>query len=384
MKAGNFIELNQPFEVKEGAIFHAFIEMCEEVSVVNCCEDICYRTDFPDPYADISNYVTRSAVVPQVLIRTALFTNPSRSTSLTTSNHVAGVAYHDPLVHPGVVGGPVGAANPAIPHEHEWLGNVFGPSANMLDLPNEPLNWQPGTDAANEGFGYRGLITDDNGNRFGYSPGIWWPRIYFDGKPVSIKRGIAVYYVRRRSHDGERVFLLPNGVGYVITDQLRFSLQEGTNGVDWRIAVFGPNWFHKDIHVGPFPIPDGSYNDQYLSYDTTKPAGEGWCAAAEFQTYLKMDIPDGAPTYAQMLAEGGLASPRFHFGNPTDVGIPFHIDYVAGWTNQDFVQELLDRCCNRDISGPSLNIKFEGWRPEWNTTAAATPAPPDLGPCSVQ
>jgi len=304
---------------------------------------------------------------------------------LTSPNTVAGVPYTYPLVYRGVTGGPVAnrAEGMGAPHEHEYLGNVRAPNANLLDLANEPTDWQPGSDAANEQSGFAGRIRDGNGQWFGYSPGFWWPRIYWDGQPVSMKRGIAIYYVRNPpSHVGERVFLLPNGVGWV--NSARARLMQLPNGADWRIAVFGPRWARMDaIHVGPFPNGDPAYNDPYLSWDQTPPDdGNTWTAIAEFQSYLKMDIPPGAPEFDQVIAGGGIDHPLFHFGNPTDIGIQFHVDYVSGWTDQEFAQELLDRTANKshpNYLDPRLNIKFEGWRAVWDTSNAVTPAPPDLG-----
>lgn len=344
--------------------------------------EFCVRTDFPDPYEDFpGTYVTRAATVPQVLIRTALFTSPTRNTALTSSNQVAGQAYTDPLILPGVVGGPVSSMTAGVPHEHTYLGNRLSENANLIDLANEPVDWEAGSEAADTGVGFPGLIEDGNGNKFGYSPGIWWPRIYFEGNPVVHFRGIATYYVRRSWHAGERVFLLPNGVGWVNSRSTHIALNANENNPnDWRISVRGPSWFHPDIHVGSFPNGDPAYNDPYLSFDTTKP-GPDWLAAAEFQTYLKFRVPSGAPDFQTITNEGGYQSPRFHYGNPTDIGINFHVDYVGGWTDFDFATELIDRTANRDINVTANNIKFEGWRGEWNTSTAATPAPTDQGPC---
>lgn len=314
-------------------------------------------TTYPDPTdQDISPYVFFSETVPQARLTTSLFQHSSRNTALTSSNQVAGKAFSDPLVRPGVPNPPN--------HSHVFLGNVLAIDADIEDLPNEPIVWQPGTHADTEQLGFPGLLTDLQGNKFGYAPGVWWPEIFWNptpgvgmGQPVTHGRGIATYYVRLPNvHDGHRVFLLPNGAGYVTSI---VSLNETAN--DFRMSVRGPNWFHEDIHVGPFPEINANYNDPYIDFGPTMPAGGGWYAAANFQTYLKFAKPAGINSLADL--NGGHLDPRFTYGSGDPQSpVAFHLDYVSGWTDYNFAQELLDRCCNVNKASAAGNIKFEAWR----------------------
>lgn len=259
------------------------------------------------------------------------------------SNQEAGAAFTDPLVRPGQV-------QPAN-HEHTYLGNTLGADANLLDLVNEPVVWQPGSDAERAGRGFSGLRQNANAPNEGYAAGIWWPSIFLDGERVDYKAGIATYYLRRSWHQGERLHALPNGAGYVT---FAVTLDESTR--DWRLTVTGPSWFHPDIHLGPYPIPDPHYNEQWLSWGEEKPGPE-WLATPQFQMWIKFAKVDGI----EFADVAGLLT----FGSREDHGIPPHVDYVSAVSSGIWWQEVIDRALNRNTdsaNGRVGNLTFEGLR----------------------
>lgn len=312
-----------------------------------------------------------------VTFRTNQLDDNDDTSSLTFSNQVAtadgswGVRT-DPLVTPGAQSS----------HYHTYLGSVLSADANIEDLVGETQNVDPGSQAAEDGQGFPCLFRH-NGVMFGVASGVWWPTVFWEGQPMTYKRGIATYYVRQHAFgiysESEELHPLPNGVGYVTFDCRLVDL----GPTNFRITARGANWFDPAVvHVGAFPVASATYQQDIggVGFGGSKPAGALW--TPNFQTYIKLRTPTWGSWSSN--PPTNLQDSRFSFGGP-NTNAPMHVDYVAAYGSPgnsdvipdeaELIQDLLDRSVNTLYRGThTQSRKWEGTRGE-----SATPNTPSEG-----
>jgi hypothetical protein len=264
------------------------------------------------------------------------------------SNEFAGFRQVDPVVAPGQA-----ISN----HMHAWLGNRLDQHANTDRLFDEPRDWETGSNAARRGTGFSAETTYQ-GRRDGYTPGVWWPAIW-DAPPgkaprrVSYNGGISTYYLAMDAHGKDYLTAPPNGLVFIV-DGANYSWTSRSKGT-FKVNFFGPRfWDGQRLDSG----------DHRSHVSRTRSATHP-VAIPEFQTYIKATL--AYPSDNTPLED------RLRFGDPNS-WVPPHMDYVAGYRQDWFLQWLLDlgpnwghpdnplRDCGVSMPGSLQRRKLEGVR----------------------
>jgi hypothetical protein len=283
----------------------------------------------------------------------------------------------DPLVSPG---------NGS--HPHEYWGNKLPDTVDLERL----WAYYPAYDEVSpmdRSGGEQTWAWDiQSGLPVGHQPGLWHPAMHakINGQWVRCQmgRGSALNYVRdNAAHNAdERLFLPPNGVGWVSFDGApRWKRERNPAGTTWRWrwSIDGPTWMNRQHWVGPWDDPQ----HRQVSFGFGRPdwANGAGVPLAEVQVYIK------SPTLA---FDTETPLPPIAWGMP-GADIEPHIDYVGGsvpmavdggnldgvapqiigpapdgWTGPTilFGQWMLDMTINAGVFGNPAGPLYGRWRVE--------------------
>ena len=276
----------------------------------------------------------------------------------------------DPLVSPGDGS-----------HPHEYWGNKLSDTANLERLWGDYPNYDADS-SMDLSVGSQTWKSDPvTGLPVGHLPGLWHPAMHarIGGKWVRCQmgRGSALNYVRDNAahRENERLFLPPNGVGWVSFDgNPRWKQERNPAGTKWRWrwSIDGPTWMKQAHWVGPWDDPQQHQFD--FGFGRPGWADLGGVPLAEMQVYVK------SPTLA---FDTETPLPEIAWGMP-GADIPPHIDYVGGsvpmavedgkitgpapdgWDGETilFGQWMLDMTINAGVLGNPAGALYGRWRLE--------------------
>jgi len=276
----------------------------------------------------------------------------------------------DPLVSPGDGS-----------HPHEYWGNKLTDTADLERLWVDEPDYDTDSPMDQSGGSQTWMRCPASGMAVGHQPGLWHPAMHarIGGKWVRCQmgRGSALNYVRDNAahNESERLFLPPNGVGWVSFDgNPRWKQERNPAGTKWRWrwSIDGPTWMHLGHHwVGPWDDPQ----QRQGGFGFGRPDWADLVGAplAEVQVYIK------SPTLA---FDQETPLPEIAWGMP-GADIAPHIDYVGGsvpmavedgkitgpapdgWTGATilFGQWMLDMTINAHLFGGNSPL-YGRWRLE--------------------
>ncbi len=254
-----------------------------------------------------------------------------------------GAVPNDPLVSPG---------NGS--HPHDFAGTVLPDSLPSIAQIHAIA---PKFDPASKMAEY-GMVHWANG--VGHQPGLWHPSVWIrGGEQVEIGAGSALNYVRDPlAHlPTDRLFLLPNGVGWV-TEIARI---QDTGDGKWRITFDGPTWARRSLLEGG-PIDEPLANHDMFWFERSRPpwADSDGIALAKVSWYFK--------SRELRLEHYPDAPPEFSYAGP-DTDITLHMDYVSSSTPLPALdgiqlgQWMLDMTVNAHLFGGSSPL-YGRWQLE--------------------
>jgi hypothetical protein len=235
----------------------------------------------------------------------------------------------DPLVTPGDGS-----------HEHDFAGTILTDTATLATIAEFAPVMDPTSKLATQGVNhwFSGI---------GHQPGLWHPTVYFEGgAQVTIGSGSALNYVRDPGAHllTDRLFLLPNGCGYVTFNSRYHHVGDGK----WRLTIDGPTWARKSL-LDCSPIGNPTENHDAFWFDSTRPpwADTDGIPLAKVSWYFKS---------GDLKLVDHPTPPPLSFGGP-NTDIELHMDYVSASTpvpsldNIQIGQWLLDMLVNAHLFG---------------------------------
>lgn len=207
----------------------------------------------------------------------------------------------DPLVSPGDGS-----------HPHDFAGTILSDTADLATIHEFAPVGDPGSKAAQYGIQHWA-------GGIGHQPGIWHPSVWLrNGQQLNIGAGSALNYVRDpASHlDSDRLFLLPNGCGYVSF----VSRYHHTGDGKWRITFEGPTWARKSL-LNCGTIASSTENHAAFHFGRSRPdwADTDGIPLAIVSWYFKS---------GDLKLTNHPTPPPLSFGGP-NTDIEPHMDYVS-------------------------------------------------------